>query len=63
MLFGIATVRAADDGVAKDPVTASCEKEAADSGLTDKEDIKAYVAECTAAVKAEQASGNAVDKQ
>jgi hypothetical protein len=43
----------------KDPTLAACEKEAKESGITDKEDMKLYVADCVAAMNAEQQGGGA----
>lgn len=64
LLLGFTTAKAEDNAAqAKDAVTVNCEKEAADTGLTDKEDISAYVAECVAAVQAEQTGGKATDTQ
>jgi hypothetical protein len=57
LLTGIAGAEEPATEAAKDPLVAACEKEASESGITDKEDMKLYVADCVAAMKAEQQGG------
>jgi hypothetical protein len=58
MLAGVVGAAEETDTPAKDPIVAACEKEASDAGIADKDDMKTYVADCIAAMKAEQQGGD-----